>query len=72
MNEPSNREILDHVINILGWRRHEWDMKDRTGMIKSEIEMEMRFEAKDNAAIKLLEDMRSFIARIELQKGGQG
>jgi hypothetical protein len=66
MSSISNREILDHLILLLGWRRHEWEMKDRTSMSKEEIEMEMRFEAKDNAAIELLEDMR-----IELQNGGQ-
>jgi hypothetical protein len=66
MDKPSDREILDYLIHLLGWRRHEWDMKDRTDMSKGEVEAEMRFEAKDNAAIKLLEDMR-----IELQKGDQ-
>lgn len=58
MDKPSDRESLDHVIHLLAWRRHEWEMKDRTGMSKEEIEMEMKFEAKENAAIKLLEDMR--------------
>lgn len=66
MDKPSDREILDYLIHILGWRRHEWNMKDRTGMSKSEIEMEMRFEAKDDAAIELLENMQ-----IKLQNGDQ-
>lgn len=66
MNGISNRETLDHLILLLGWRRHEWEMKDRTPMSKEEIEMEMKFEAKDNAAIEFLEDMR-----IELQNGDQ-
>jgi hypothetical protein len=58
MNSISDRESLDHLIHLLAWRRHEWEMQDRTRMSKEVIEMEMKFEAKENAAIKLLEDMR--------------
>lgn len=60
MKNTSDRESLDHVIHLLAWRRHEWEMKDRTHMSEAEIEMEMKFEAKDTAAIELLASLRKY------------